>query len=480
MIPDACLALKHAHDSSSSPSRRRLAPWCAVVMLLVGGCASHVERMRDVRNFYYAGELETAGRLLDEEVGKRPGEDEAFLLEKAMIDLSAGRPRESERVLRYVRDRFDHFEQKSAAEDTLALWTDDNVRSYAGEDYEKVLIRTFLALSDLMDDGGDANAYAIQVTQKQDAIVHAARDAEGNNPKLAYKRVAIGPYLAGVLQEETHLNYDDAQRNYAKVVSWEPAFEPGPHDLQRARSGHHSRPGYGVVYVFTLVGVGPRKEEVVELPSTVALLVADRILSATNKYSLPPNIAPVKVPKVVRGINRIDAVGVTVNGTYSGATRTIADIGTMAVEQYEAVYPQVLARAVVRRVVKKGTVYALKTVGDVNPTVSTLMDVAGVAWEATETADTRCWSLLPDKIQVLRLELPEGTHQLELQSHDDRGPWGPRFGQDVQVRNGRNTYVLACFPADQLVGRILTNEPVEHERGKVRFATSVEEPAVAR
>src|SRR5688500_3440388 len=35
-------------------------------------------------------------------------------------------------------------------------------------------------------------------------------------------------------------------------------------------------------------------------------------------------------------------------------------------------------------------------------------DALGVAWEATENADTRCWSLLPDKIQVVRLELPAG------------------------------------------------------------------------
>ena len=32
-----------------------------------------------------------------------------------------------------------------------------------------------------------------------------------------------------------------------------------------------------------------------------------------------------------------------------------------------------------------------------------------MAWEASEAADTRCWGLLPDKIQVLRIELPAGT-----------------------------------------------------------------------
>ena len=162
-------------------------------------------------------------------------------------------------------------------------------------------------------------------------------------------------------------------------------------------------------------------------------------------------------------------------GSGSEKTRTISDISAMAVEQYNAVYPEVLARAIVRRVVKKGTIYALKTVADVNETASVLMDVAGVAWEATEKADTRCWSLLPDKIQVLRLELPEGTHRLELQSLDDRGPWGGFFGRDVVVRNGRNTYVLACFPARDLVGEIVTNEPSTGRKEGVQFAVSTAE-----
>ena len=66
------------------------------------------------------------------------------------------------------------------------------------------------------------------------------------------------------------------------------------------------------------------------------------------------------------------------------------------------------------------------------------LDVAGVVWEATESADTRCWGLLPDKIQVLRLELPAGTHQLALQPVSANGvPQGPPQPATVQVAAGR-------------------------------------------
>src|SRR5437762_10695179 len=54
----------------------------------------------------------------------------------------------AERTLREVRDHFDHLEGPDVAEKTLSFLTDDNSRAYAGEDYEKILIRAFLARSE--------------------------------------------------------------------------------------------------------------------------------------------------------------------------------------------------------------------------------------------------------------------------------------------------------------------------------------------
>ena len=87
-------------------------------------------------------------------------------------------------------------------------------------------------------------------------------------------------------------------------------------------------------------------------------------------------------------------------------------------------------------------------------------DAAGVAWEAGENADTRCWGLLPDTIQVLRLELPAGTHTLALQPVDRSGrPAGHAVQRTVTVLDGRNTYVLAQATDAGILGRPLTNSP---------------------
>ncbi len=431
----------------------------AVLLLALAGCSSHAHRVRDARHAYFSNDLTTATSLLEKSERARKGERDCLVLDRAMVSLVQGDPAGAERLLRDVRDRFDYLEQKSVAESGFAMLTDDTAKAYAGEDYEKVMIRAMLALSNLMHDGSDAVAYCLQVDQKQREIAEraVAKSPQGKSPPNA--NVAVGAYLRGVVQEESHVNYDDVERAFATVASWEPRFEPAKFDLARARAGVHSESGNGVVYVFALVGRGPYKEESLAVATSDALLIADRIVSAVGPHTLPPTIAPVKVPTIVVPANAIDSVAVDVNGHPAAFTQTVTDVGRLAVAQYEAERQQVIARAIARRVVKKAAVYATKDALAVNDGLTNLaFDAAGVVWEATEKADTRCWGLLPETIQVLRLELPAGTHQLALRPARRGRPIGAAHVTAVEVLDGQNTYVLASFPTQNLVGQILTSQ----------------------
>jgi len=244
-------------------------------------------------------------------------------------------------------------------------------------------------------------------------------------------------------------------------VSWQPSFMAGQFDLARASQGAHSQRGNGVVYVFALTGRGPFKEEAVEAPSTAALLVAGEIVSAVGEQTVPPNVAPVKVPRVVSRRGNIAGIAVAADGQALGVSETITDVTQLAISQYDAIYPTVIARAVARRVLKNGVVYGGKEVAGIQKgSLSGLaIDLAGLAWQATETADTRCWGLLPDRIQVLRIELPAGEHDLALTPVSGGGvPLGRAATQRVEVADGRNAYVLASFPDNRLVGRVLVSQ----------------------
>lgn len=434
----------------------------ALAALTLAGCATHADRLAELRTAYYSGELAAAEAIVATGLEADKGDADVLRLEQAMIQLSAGQPHEAEQTLRLVRDRFDELSGASAAEAAASYLTDDNRRAYAGEDYEQVLIRGFLALANLMHDGGDAEAYSLQLIDRQEQIIAGGAVKEGENPKLAYQRVALAPYLRGVLREATHVDYDDAQRSFVTVVNWQPGFQAGRLDLERAARGTHSSPGNGVLYVFALTGRGPYKQEVVEVPSSAALLIAGEIVSAVGNQTVPPNVAPVKVPKVIGQSYTVADVAVSINGQPVGQTETLTDVTDLAVRQYEAIYPQVVARAVARRCVKKGLVYGGKEMTGINKgsLPGLAVDLAGIAWEATESADTRCWGLLPDKIQVLRIELPAGTHDVSLQPRMiSMNRAGRPATERVEIANGRNTYVLATAPDTRIVGKVLVSQP---------------------
>jgi hypothetical protein len=439
-------------------------PWLSVCVVAGAGCATHVDQLREVRTAYYENAPAAAEAKIDAGIKNHPREADVFKLDRATVLLGEGQPKQAEQVLREVRDRFDFLEQKDLAEGALSMLTDDQRLAYAGEDYEKVLVRVFLALANLLGDGQDVGAYALQVAAKQQQIIESGTDKDGKNPKQDYQRVAAGAYIHAAVREETHTNYDDAARSLQLVCNWAPEFHEGRKELERVKNGRHSAPGNGVLYVFTLVGQGPYKEERAEVVTQAALLVADRIVSAVGKHSLPPTLAPVKVPRVVVPWNAVQGVGVAVDGRGMGHTETLTDVGRMAVQQGDALLPTVIGRAVARRVLKKAAVYGIKEVipakqGSTGALAMEIgLDVAGVVWEATESADTRCWGLLPEKIQVLRVELPAGEHPLVLQPVDQHGsPVGAPQAAPVKIENGRNTYVLASFPTGRLAGRIVSS-----------------------
>lgn len=428
--------------------------------LLPGGCATYTDRLLPIRNAAHRGDLDEAERLLERQLRRGGRDTDVLLLEQAILQLAGGEAAEAEQTLRQVRDRFDHLEQASLAEAAISLLTDDQRLAYAGEDYEQVLIRAFLALANLVQGGEDAEAYCLQMVDKQAQIVASAVQPDGTNPKAGYQQVALAPYLRAALREATHRDFDDVARSREMVVSWSPEFYPGQDDLARARYGRHSQPGHGVLYAFALVGRGPFKEEVDEMPTTAALFAAEAILTATGNRTLPPIPAPVKVPRIFASPNLVSQLGVSIDGVQHGHTATITDVGQMAVAQCEAEFPQVVARAVVRRTLKEAAVYAAKeSVGAKQGSFEAAgLELAGLAWQLSENADTRCWGLLPDRIQVLRLELPAGQHELRFEPLDQqRRAVGPPATTVVSVPEGRNTYVLVNFPGPQRLGGILTS-----------------------
>ena len=86
-----------------------------------------------------------------------------------------------------------------------------------------------------------------------------------------------------------------------------------------------------------------------------------------------------------------------------------------------------------------------------------LLNVGGIAWEALEKADTRHLSLLPERIEVLQVELPAGRHEIGLGTADTTNPkhnQPANITVSVDIDNARNTFLL-CYRTDQRFTKIV-------------------------
>lgn len=451
----------------SDTCARRLLVLAAMVMLCatLTSCRTYGRKTESIHAAFYRNDLSSASAELAAMRKKKENRKNENLLklEESVTLLCLGDFKQSETLLREVRDRFDTLENRkvaSAAETAASMLSDDLTLTYPGEDHEKVLLRAMLAISNLMQDGQEVIPYSHQINMKQEEIIRSGTPMSGGDgkiadPKKSYKYLALGPYLTGMIHEERVTGMSEATRAYEKVRLWEPKFTAVEQDLLRAQTSTHTRKGNGAVYVITLLGSGPRKMQTSAPATQLALLIADRIVSATSKHSVPPTIAPVPVAEIVETPCRFHYVNVSdaENQSYVVSTQTITDVNRIARQQFEANRDWIIARAVARRVIKKAAVYGAKEALDVRSSGGEiLLNVAGVLWEATEEADTRCWSLLPGKIQIARLELPTGTRELVFQPVGSQASL--KYTKTINVRDGRNTYVLAYIADDGLIGDI--------------------------
>ncbi len=173
---------------------KRLCLFVALAIIPLGsGCTTPSKRTEAFRHAWGSAQFTLAeaeiDKLISEEngmesadVGRALGGDVAidsgdtclFLREKAMVRLAQDDPETAIELLRSARDELDERLVKDAGsyfKMIAAAATEDTALDYAGADYEHIVIRVMLAISDLLIGGGDAYPYAEQVGEKQEEII---------------------------------------------------------------------------------------------------------------------------------------------------------------------------------------------------------------------------------------------------------------------------------------------------------------------
>jgi hypothetical protein len=286
--------------------------------------------------------------------------------------------------------------------------------------------------------------------------------------------LALSSYLAAAVQSESPTRHQETEAAIADIGNWNPAFLRHDKRSSDGEFGTRCKHGNGTLHVIALVGTAPRWVSESAEPTSAALLIADQIISATGKHTLPPTIASVKIAKPEPAGYLLPAgslrciVGPSNSSPQQAATSpltfsTVVDMHEVAQASYNEHRDQEIAAAITRRVMKKGAVYVLKETQNIhrNSLVDLGINVAGIAWEAMEKADTRSWRMLPGRIDIARTELPAGqwTTRLQITGY---GTTGGHSSVPIHIADGRNTFILCIIPEREFTGNILVGGADNH------------------
>jgi hypothetical protein len=365
-----------------------------------------------------------------------------YRLEKGLILHYAGDWPASNAQFDRAERLIDRHHTRSASREIAALVTNDALRAYSGEEFERVLIHYYRALNYLYLD--DPQGALVECRKANLRLADFAEDAE---VELSYNNDAFLQYLTGQLFEaegevnDAYISYRDAAKGYAAYQQEFGLRPPGPMatDLQRTtqRLGFvqewvdiQSRwgldPGQsrvpalvaGTVTVFAESGfVGHKTQQEISLPimendnTHDVWLVSDRMVRRHHhrrhhgqvKYWLR-----VALPAFSPGRSAVAGVRLRVGDQVTKAW-LLEDLDAIAARSLQEKQDSILLRTTARALFKW---IATEKAEDKNEFLGILVNLFGAG---TEAADTRSWVSLPQKIWMARAEVPPGTAEVVLE-----------------------------------------------------------------
>jgi hypothetical protein len=391
------------------------------------GCAS--ARMSDAapnRAFHEGRYGEAAAQLKQglAEQGKDGRDQLLYLLDLGLVLHTDGRYEESNRYFLKADEVADIKDYTSLSKEAGTLLTSDNIQDYKGEDFENVLISTYLAMNyALLGDFENALVEARRVNRKLYRMV--------NEGKRKYKQSAFARYFSAILYEA--LGHDeDAYIDYKQAFELEPSFPGLGRDLWRTARASGLRedlPKWDEEFGLTdedhaqAKALGPKsgKGEII--------VIYENGISPIKR----PNPEFSELPKFYPRFNPVRQAVILINRSELAKTEILQDIERTAIENLNEKYAGMIAK-------KLAGVLAKEVIGDqvARRTGNELLGFLTKAYfYLSDQADVRSWNLLPRDLQLARIPVDPGVHEVQVV------PVGSTAlaPKKVEVRAGQKVFV---------------------------------------
>ena len=414
------------------------------LLCLSFGCSPY--SMEEVRIAFEGGDFDAALIELDAD-----GKGEAklpYLFERGLIAHHGDQFDESNRTFELAEITSDDLYTKSISREAVSLLTSDNLRSYAGSQYERLLIHYYRAFNyvylNMPDD-------ALVECRKASRLLQFYADSDEN---YEFVGAAFIAYLSGILYEwagdwnDAFIAYRWAERAYKQYGA---LGVPFPQDVGKSLVRLAGQLGfqeefekYAAIYgepperapnsgelillyetgfvpskieeniVFPILKVDPIVQEDAKRDEKEVREYGRTLISRRNRRYKEVEIEYLlRVAIPAYRSNRPRIVGIDAATAHGGASGVLVeDIEAAAMKTFESELPTIMLRTVVRGVLKYLGFRRANQEGEMLGKFVNLLNVA------TESADTRSWQTLPNQIFLVRMRLPAGKHNITLSFSD--------------------------------------------------------------
>jgi uncharacterized protein len=405
----------------------RLSAELALLLSLLGSCASYSDKIKEINEDYSAARYDQAlAGLKASGIMERSQDQLLWRLEAATILDRKGEPEKS-RNLWFEADKIaDELYTVSISKTAASFVVSDASSDYEGEDYEKVAIHAMLAHQYI--GLGKLDEARIQAKKINNKLAEFNQKYEGNS-KNKYSDDAHARYLTGIIFEARG-EWDDAIIDYTKSLElYETSF---------ARFIKGKVPSGLVESLYRVLSVRGRVDRIKILTEKYKAIlgsrsVADEVKSSRgdseivvihelgmiapklkNDFVLPIGgqiirfSYPILSPRMIYDAG----TGIQISGKAFYKAENTAYMDAIASDTLEDRRGRMVAKQMTRLVAK--AVLADQVRQQLGPLAGL---AANIGAAATETADTRSWTTLPQAFYITRARLPAGEHDFTIKTN---------------------------------------------------------------
>jgi hypothetical protein len=307
-----------------------------------------------------------------------------------------------------------------------AIVNDKTIR-YDGQDFEKVMLSTNLALNHILLNNWDLARTEIKKMHEREAIIAEIRakevekieeEAKSRSVKTEMKDLKGYPVETLNDPEVTSLknSYQSAFSHYLAGFVYEALNEPSL-AAPGYRKAIELRPGIkiledGLSYLDKRTGTRMGRTNLTD----VLFVVESGMAPARESISIPlpvPTgsgmvIAPISFP-IIKTAKFTPPATLTLNGNAKLGLSSVTSLDIMAKRALKDDMPGIILRTTIRAITKGVAQDQIQRRGG-----ALLGVVASIAAAVTESADERAWRTLPADISIARVQLKPGKHIVEI------------------------------------------------------------------